>query len=338
MGNSTITLQEVFDSIVSIGDLNTVFDSTGGWADEPAITIANDVMQEMISLRFPWKWNRMKIPPFPLIPLQQDYASLWIKNIGWLEDAVRMDINNAMYPPTTWPVYCVRDLPMERQLGGFPYQVAWHYNKELEQGVWPGPNFCYTWPIGETVAPRNGPTDILDIHGNILVLTTFGKTGLIPPVAPDWTDVMNPQPEDWPIGQEIEDGSCVWTVADPNAQGFRFRPMPAEGGNVWLIRIWAQQRAPRFWKLKQKIDPIPDDEVKFFRDGCIAYAHRYSATPQVKARYPAMRQEWIGAMQQATVKNAREEESKGFFPDRPLMSPNYVTDPGPYPFRYGWWR
>lgn len=336
MGNSTITLQEVMDTIVAIGDLQTVFDNTGGWADEPALTIGNDAIEEMISLRFPWKWNRMKIPPFPLIPLQQDYASLWIKNVGWLEDCVRVDINNCMYPPPTWPIYCVRDLPMESRLGGFPFQVSWHYNRELEQGTWPGANYTYTWPIGNTVPPRNYATNITDIHGNILVLTLFGVTGSIPPVAPAWDDPTNPEPDDWPIGQEIQDGSCIWTVADPDAQGFRFRPMPPEGGNVWLIRLFVQKKAPRFWKMKQTIDPIPDDEVKFFRDGCIAYAHRYSPTPQVKARYPALRAEWISAMQQETVKNAREEESKGFFPDRPLMAPSYAGDPGPWPFPF--WR
>lgn len=336
MGNSTITLQEVMDTIAAIGDIQTVFDHTGGWADEPALTIANDVMQELISVRFPWKWNRTKLPPFSLIPLQQDYASLHIKNIGWLEDALRIDINNSMYPPPTWPIYVVRDLPMERQLGGFPYQVSWHYNRELEQGEWPGPNFTYTWPIGTSTPPENKSTNILDLNGHILVLTQFGTTGTIPPMAPEWDDTSAPEPEDWPIGQQIQDGTCVWTVADPDAQGFRFRPLPPQGGQVWLIRLWAQQRAPRFWKLSQKIDPVPDDEVKWFRDGCVAYAHRYSATPQVKARYAPMKAEWFAAMQLATVKNDREEESKGYFPDKSIMAPSYVTDPGPYPFRYGW--
>ena len=322
------------DSISSIGDIQTVFDHTGGWADEPAITIGNDVMQELISTRFPWKWNRLKVPPFPLISLQQDYASLSLQGIGWLENSLRVDINNSTYPPPTWPVYAVRDLQMSNVQGGFPYQVCWFYNRDLEQGVWPGPQKAYTWPIGATDVPPNPPTNILDAQGNILVLTTYGITGDTPPIAPVWQ--QGPPPANWPVGATITDGTCVWTVADPDAQGFRFNPMPPSGGQVWLARIWAQKKAPSFTKLTQTIDPVPDDEEKWFRDGCIAYAHRYSSNPQVKARYMGMKAEWIAAMGAETKKNDREDESKGFFPDRSVMSPSYTTDPGPYPYRYGW--
>jgi hypothetical protein len=323
------------DSIAPIGDIQTTLNSTGGWADEPAVTIANDVMQELISLRFPWKWNRMKLTPFPLIPLQQDYATVNVRNIGWLEDALRIDINNSMYPPPTWTIYVVRDLPMERQLGGFPFQVAWHFNRELEPGEWPGPNYTFTWPLGVAEPPDNRACFIQDALGNLLTLTQFGTTGTEPPIAPPWETSIT-QPPGWPIGQTVIDGSCIWTVCNPDAQGFRFRPIPPQGGNVWLIRLWAQKKAPVISKVTQKLDPVPDDEIKFFRDGCIAYACRYSSNPGVKAQFPMKRQEWIQAMQQATVKNNREEEAHGFFPDRAVASPSYVTDPGPYPYRYGW--
>ena len=112
--------------------------------------------------------------------------------------------------------------------------------------------------------------------------------------------------------------------------------MPPSGGNVWLVRLWAQKKAPRFVKLKQTIDPVPDDESKWFLDGCIAYAHRYSSNPQVRARYDGMKLSWQGAMADETKQNDREDESKGFFPDRSVMAPSYTTDPGPYPYRFGW--
>lgn len=323
------------DSIATIGDLQTVFDHTGGWADEPAISIANDVMKELLSVRFPWKWNRIKIPPFPLNALQQDYASLTLRDVGWLENAVRVDVNNSSFPPPTWPMYVVRDLPMSNIQSGFPYQVCWFYNRDMEQGEWPGPQEQYVWPINHTEPPDNPPTNILDVKGNILVLTKYGTTGDTPPVAPAWTGPGD-EPDNWPIGQVITDGSCEWTVADPDAQGFRFHPMPPSGGQVWLARLFGQRKSPTFTKLQQYIDPVPDDEEKWFRDGCIAYAHRYTSSPQVKARYPLMKQEWIAAMAAETIKNDREDEAKGFFPDKSVMAPSYTTDPGPYPYRFGW--
>jgi hypothetical protein len=322
------------DSVSNIGDLNPVFNSTGGWANEPALTIGNDVMSELLSVRYPWKWNRLNIPPFPLNSLQQDYLSP-VSNLGWLENALRVDINNSQYPPPTWPIYAVRDLQMSNIQGGFPYQVCWFYNRDLVMGAWPGPTKIYVQPIGAQSDPQNGPTNITDKYGNLLALYQYGTTGSTPPAAtypPGVIPALAPPP----VGQIIQDGTCQWIVMDPAAQGFRFNPMPPSGGNVWLVRIWAQKKAIRFTKLKQTLDPIPDDESKWFLDGCIAYAHRYSSTPSVKARYEPYKLAWQGAMADETKQNDREDESKGFFPDKSVMAPSYNTDPGPYPYRYGW--
>ena len=334
VGNSTIKLQDVMDSIAAIGDIQTVFNSTGGWADEPALTIANDAMQELLSVRYPWKWNRLKISGFPLTSLQQDYAGR-LKNLGWLENGLRVDINNSQYPPPTWPIYAVRDLQMSNVQGGFPYQVCWFYNRDLEYGIWPGPGRRYTQPVGATSGVENPPTNIIDDEDNILALVTYGTTGPLAPFAPTW-EGPGPQPANWPVGQIIEDGTCEWEVMDPDAQGFRFNPMPPSGGNVWLARLWAQRKAPLFTTLRQLIEPVPDDESKWFRQGCIAYAHQYSTNPAVKNRFDAKKMDWFQAMAMETKQNDREDESKGFFPDKSVMSPSYATDPGPYPYRYGW--
>jgi hypothetical protein len=312
------------DGIATIGDLKPLLDDTGGWADEPALTIANDVMSELLGVRFPWKWNRIKIPPFPLTSYQQDYASP-LTNIGWLENGLRIDVNSTQFPPPTWPIYAMRDLQMSHDMSGFPSQVCWFSNGDLEQGVWPGAGKKYTQPIGATAAPSNPPTNITDANGTILALTQYGTTGLTPPVAEP------PIP-----GQLVTDGTCQWIVVDPNAQGFRFYPMPPEAGQVWLVRLFGQKKAPTFSALNQKIDPIPDDQSKWFRDGCVAYAHRYSTNPAVKSRFAQMKADWFGAMELATKQNDREDESKGFFPDKGIMAPSWINDPGPFPYRYGW--
>lgn len=326
------------DSVATIGDLNPVFNATGGWANEPALTIGNDVMSELLSVRYPWKWNRLKIPPFPLNSLQQDYLSP-VKNLGWLENGLRVDVNNSQYPPPSWPIYAVRDLEMSNLQGGFPYQVCWFYNRDLEQGIWPGAGITYVNPIGAQSGPENSTTNITDKYGNLLGLYSYGTTGPTPPAAtypPIAPNNPNPDLTVSVIGQIIDDGTCQWIVVDPDAQGFRFNPRPPSGGNVWLARLWAQKKAPRFTKLKQLIDPVPDDESKWFLDGAIAYAHRYSTNPAVKSRFDGMKLAWMGAMADETKQNDREDESKGFFPDKSVMAPSYATDPGPYPYRYGW--
>jgi len=333
--NSNIRLQDVVDEVSVIGDLAPVLKNTGGYADQPALVIGNTVRREMISTRFPWKWNRVKIPPFTLTPLQQDYASLNIFSIGWLESGVRIDINNSQVPPPSWAISSVRDLAMDNTQGGFPGMFCWFPNDQLEYNPWPGPGQVYTNPIGPNAVNNNPYTNITDIQGNILVLTKFGTTGLVPPVVPP---PPSPAPPDYPVGVVIQDGTCEWTVAHPKAQGFRFFPRPPSGGVTWLVRIFAQMKAPPAFKsLSEYIDPIPDDYSNWFNDGFIAYAHRYSTNPAVLARFPQMRQLWLEGLGGAAKQGDREEEAKGFFPDKPLAAPSFVWDQGPYPYRwYGW--
>jgi hypothetical protein len=334
--NSNIRLQDVVDEVSVIGDLTPLLKSTGGYANQPALTIANNVMGEMLAYRFPWKWNSKKAAPFVLTPLQQDYATLYERDFSWLTSGVRIDINNTQVPPPSWPIAAVRDLEVSMVLGGFPGEVCCFDNDYMQYNPWPGPGVQYIDPVGPNQPNNNPYTNIYDSQGNILVLTKFGITGLVPPQLPPPPD---PVPLNWPIGAVIDDGSVQWTVADPHAQGFRFMPRPPSGGNVWLVRLFGQRKAPpRFRNLSEYIDPIPDDFSKWFYDGFIAYAHRYSSNPAVLARFDRMRQVWLEGLVAAAKQGDREEEAHGFYPDQPIQAPSYVQDQGPYPYRWGLWR
>jgi hypothetical protein len=333
MGNSSISLQKIIDSASTIGDLRPVLVNTGGFSSEPALTIGNDVVADMFSPRFPWKWNRIKLPAFPTITRQQDYASLDQHNIGWLENAFRIDANSTQVPPLTWPIRVVRDLPVMAVGAGWPRVLCWLPNNQLEQWPWPGPNKTYTNPVGTVQTPSNPPTNILDANGNILVLTKWGTTGLVPPLAPEAPDPDDP-PADWnapwPIGAVIQDGTCEWTVAHPTAQGIRLAPPPPDtSGNTWLIRIFAQGGGPYFTTLQDSLDPIPNEDAKYFREGFVAYAHRYSANPVVKNRYMELKREWQSDLQGNLAQGANEEDYYGFYPAHGLLSPEYFSDPGP---------
>ena len=334
MGNSTIKLQQIVDSASTIGDLNPVLVNTGGFSSEPALTIANDVATDMFSPRFPWKWNRYKLPAFPTITRQQDYASLNIHGIGWLENAFRIDANSTQVPPLTWPIRVVRDIPVMAVGAGWPRVLCWIQNDQLEQWPWPGPNKTYTNPVGTVQTPANPPTNILDANGNILVLTQWGTTGSVPPLAPDPPEDDTPPPGSptlpWPVGQVIQDGTCQWTVAHPQGQGIRLAPPPPDtSGNTWIIRAFAQGNQPYFTNLQQTLDPIPDDDSKYFRQGFVSYAHRYSSNQAVKNRYMPMKQEWLADLASNLAQGANEEEWYGFYPAHGLLSPEYFSDPGP---------
>jgi hypothetical protein len=77
VGNSSLTLQNIFDDAMSNAELAPGL-ATGGWSDQPALRIANSVMTAMLAggpngQPFNWKWNRFNVTPFPTISWQQDY-------------------------------------------------------------------------------------------------------------------------------------------------------------------------------------------------------------------------------------------------------------------------
>jgi hypothetical protein len=306
MGNSNKKLQSVVDYACTIPALNPVL-RTGGFAQQPALEIANDVMTDILSQRFNWKFNRVVIPPFYTISNQQDYVST-AKNIGWLEHCCIVDINNSALPKPIYWVECVRDLERTSFQAGRIAKIAWLPNDQLFQDVWPGAGKTYTNPLGAVIAPTNPPTNIVDANGNILRLTTYGITAVNPVAA-----------QNAAAGVNVNDGTCVWTVVDPKAQGFRLTPMPSQQGVVYQVNPFAQARPVQFTTLSQTLDPIPDDYAKYFREGFIAYCHRHSASPAVQAKFEEMRRNWYQALAEARGAGDRERDDAGFVLENTVM-------------------
>lgn len=324
MGNSTIKLQDVVDYTSTIGDLMTTM-PVGGFSNLLALKIANDVMTEFLSARFNFKFNRLVVPSFYTISWQQDYVGT-LNTIGWLEHAVVVDINNTALPkPISWLI-AVKDLERTSQQFGMPVKVCWLPNDQLIQGVWPGASQTYTNPLGAVSTPTNPTTNIVDANGNILYLTTYGVTGLVAPVLAASSAA----------GVTVADGSCVWTVADPKAQGFRLSPLPPQSGVVYQVYIVAQARPTRFTLMSQLLDPITDDFAKYFQDGFIAYAHRHSSAPVVRGRFEQMKADWLRSISEALGQGDRETSDVGFYPDRGIMQNDILSMPiGPFwPFQY----
>jgi hypothetical protein len=318
MPNSTRTLQNVVDYAKTIGDLMPAMPA-GGYTNFLAYNIANDVMSDICSQRFNWKWNRIVVPPFYTISWQQDYAAINIANIGWLEHAVIVDINNTIMPKPIFWLECVRDLERTSFQFGSPRQIAWLPNDQMVQGTWPGANTTFVNPLGAISTPSNKLINILDAHGNILILTTYGTTG---GVAPD----AGATPL---IGATVNDGSCVWTVANPKGQGFRVSPLPPQTGVVYQVYVIAQAKPTQFTAMNQLLDPIPDDFAKFFNEGFITYSHRHATAPVVRDRFPRMKEMWLGSLAEARGQGDREKDAAGFVPATSIMQESFAMPIGP---------
>lgn len=318
MANSTKTLQSVVDFVLALGDVKPIL-PIGGFSSDLALEIANDVARDMCGQPFPWKWNRRIIAPFQSISFQQDYAQLGITEIGYIEHAVAIDINNTAVPKPIFWLEAVRDIERTSYQFGTPKKICWLPNNQLVQASWPGANVAITQPLGAVSTPANPITNILDPNGNIEIVTTYGVTG---GSAPSWP-AANATP-----GTTTNDGSVVWTVVDPTGVGFRVSPLPTQTGLVYQFYVVVQNPAPSFTSLNSLLSPIPDDYSKFFRDGFKTYMHQMSPIPSARAAFPQMKALWLKSIEDSRRQGDREKDDACFVPDKGIMDDSYTLPLG----------
>jgi hypothetical protein len=357
-GNSTIRLQEVVDDAGTLGDVAPAL-STGGVSMQPALSIANDVMQALINggnigQPYNWKWNRYNLPVFYTNSLQQDYFIPNLFNIGWLESAWAVNINQTSVGKQKFPLEVDKDLLVTYDQNTYMGKISWLPNSMLMTGTWgaaplgptagfpsgqttvsgpnqsgqqnPGPGVIYTNPVGTLITPYNATTAISDPYGNLWCLTTFGICGSTQPTwptNPTYPTLRNPNL----IATTVTDGSCVWTAINPKGQGIRLSPVPPQSGVVWQIQAVGQMVAPRFFNLSQYINPIPDNWEWAFKSGFFAQCYRRNPDPKIRARFPQEQQLWLEALDKAVRQADREQDDFGFYPSGMIMDTGFGFNP-----------
>jgi|SRR5208337_1985813 len=326
---STVSLQNVVDNALDFGDIKPVL-TAGGHTTQPALAIANDVMNLMCS-DFPYKWNEINLPQFYTNSYQQDYALInsdgsSVTNLAVLQRGIAVDILN---PNPNKPVYYVevnRDMQQDTawwnsaSTGGMGRKlyVNWLPNKLLYYGTWGAANkgtasfgnnpisgSKYTSPLAGGSQPSNPITQIKDANGNLLLLTGYGTEGTTAPIAP-----ANSIP-----GVTATPGTgatTTWTVLDPNGQGCRIENIPYKTGVQLQFNLVAQAIPVRFTTLDQKLDPIPDDFEPHFRALFIAECYRYSPEEKIRRMYPMMLSNAMASLQKARSKSDRERTEYKF--------------------------
>ena len=354
MGNSTIQLQFVVDFAKTIPELNPVL-STGGFSDQPARSIANRVMIDLLAQAGPWKWNRFKIPPIYTNSWQQDYALPTVNNLAWFENGVIVDINSTSEPKTKYPFESNRDLAETDVQYGQPGQFCWMPNDQLIYGTWgggnagegslsnPGPNSVYGAILGSTSQAANPFTQVKDPNGNLWTLqpttaypnklvssVTLGATQPAWPTNPTFPTFQSPNiVQTIANGGIIQDGTAFWQAVNPKGQGIRINPIPSQTGRVWQLRTFAQMRPPQFLSLTQTLEPIPDDFYTYFQDGFVAYCYLHSKDSKIASKFQRFYDLWRASLVQALRSIDRERDNAGIYPGESIMQQGYQNYIGP---------
>lgn len=285
-----------------------------GYTTQPAVSFLDEVVKKILAKTNPWKWNARGFPAINVSPYQQDYPTSISQNVlGWLQAAVIVDINNTSNPIPKLPINAV-DRLLPTMIAGRLQKVCWITNSIAITGVWgrgepsdPGPNDSYTNPIViQGGGPGNNPlTAITDANGNILVVTTYGVTGTIAPVAASGAAA----------GTTVTDGTVVWTVQDPNGVALRIDALATNQSVVWQVRVLYQQKPPNIKTLTQNISPIPDDLDYLVKQGFLAYCTKQTD----RSKFPAEYGQWLEDIQGAMGSSDREYQEFGFFPSNPIQ-------------------
>jgi len=319
MAISTIKLVNVLDVLAAKG-VPDPRNLPSGYGDDLAIQIGNEVLADLISERFNWKWNRAVATPFLTNSWQQDYPQLAQPGgkIAWGDDCDILDVNNTAIPkPLNWDgaITWRKQLTRTSVTRWRPSQICWFYNYELSYGTWPGANVTY-YPLLTTGAVSQNPImNFIDKNGNRLILTTFGTTGSVAPFA-----ALNA-----PEGTTVNDNTCVWTVVDGTSQGFRLDFLPNATGPVYQIGPYYQLEPPRFATLQDLISPIPDSYSQDFFRGYESGMYIASPKAEDRARGQNAKIEWLNAMQKAIEQGNREPDAYALVPQS-----------SPVESRWGW--
>lgn len=351
---STFTVQNMVDKVLGFPLIEPIF-NVGGYTNEPALTIATDVMTAILATPFPHKWNEVSLPFFYTFSWQQDYALInpdgsSVYNVEWLERGVAFDINNSAVPKPFVDVECGRSLPQRTggilnsstQMNEPGFVVCSLPNESLYYGTWgqadtggttlgnnPVAGSVYAPFLGDISMPSNPIAQIRDANGNLLVLTTLGTEGSAAPLLA----------ANSPAGTTVSGtgATTVWTAVDPIGLGVRILDVPSETGVVWQFNLVGQMPPFVFTSLQQTLNPLPDKYEPFFRAGFIAQAYRYSPETKIRAKFQDEWTLWLKSLSDMRVAQDRELEEYSFVPQRTIMGSarsrsNFVG--GAWPFNY----
>lgn len=305
---STIKIIDVVKQISVYPGVVPVLGTSPG--TEPALSIANDVLQRMLAQSLPWKFNRALVNPFLTIALQQDYIGILnvtnspVTDLGWLEQCWRIDINNTAIPKPIFSMEAVRDLQAS-WWQSVPYQISWIPNALAIYGTWQKTT-SYPTGLGTTQTPTSPIQQFIDANGNFLYVTTNGISGSVQPVLPASSAA----------GVTVTDNTVVWTVADPNGVALRVTPLPATSGITWQINPVYQKKPPIKTALSQTISPIPDEFGYLFRQGFLAMCNIHAEKKNAMQSYAEWEEMLVTALRSAD----RERDDICLYPSEGIMS------------------
>jgi hypothetical protein len=330
----TITGQQLANSLKSNPEFYNLLGGAAGYSTEPFLTCLNEVISRIFDESMPWKWNRELIPPFLTVSLQQDYCTQ-ISDIGWLENAWEVDINNSTSnsngaPKPIRPMETVRDMT-QTSIQNVPFQICYIPNTQAFMGIWQ-PLTAYGCGYGMPMLPKSPIQQFIDANGNILYIDSTnlglniespGYTGttITPPGFYPYGVSGSTQPSAPPNatpGTLVQDGTVVWTVASPDGYAMRLSPLPSINGLCWYVACQYQKMPELMPSLGSSINQVPSFMHFLLRAGVRAALTRENNLAKGQLMYADWEQQLMASLRGAD----RQGEDFVLYPTNSILGGN----------------
>lgn len=322
---STITLQQVADYARTQTSLLPIV-GVGGFTQEPALSFCNDVLQEMLSAPYNWRFNRASIQPFTTVQYQQDYALTnavatvttplpsQAVNVGIGNVHIQTQANNGATQSgtTVTIVTCWPHGFSQGQSVTIAGVVVVGYNGTFTiTGTPTTTSFTYT--TGGGLTPSGGP-GIANINWiERCVLEDFQSTS---PLKPNHEiEVVANLPKESIIQPPFK-VAHQYDTQDTNGLTIpTFRMWPVPSSQIWNAYTDYQQRGPLLTDMSNTWTPIPDELAYVYRQGFLAKAFTHAEDP----RGVVEQQKFIMYLAKALNIKDYEIQHQSFFPTRAVM-------------------
>ena len=289
---SNITVQTVVNLASTHLELLPL-SGVGGFSNEPALSLANDVLQTILAQPLDWRFNRAEMNMLVTSPNRQDYlfAGATIFSLGGSSQGAGIDLatNNAL----TISGSTVTIITLE-QYNGSVGDVCYirgtgsNYDSTFTQNgsssTFGGKTYTITAINGLTITATvagGTPTGTSGSAG----ISDFGWLAAGTMVAINNNNAILPtrhleavrtiQPYSTANNPEKV---CVITDLGTGVLKIRFFPVP--GTNVWGVNLVYQKKAPLITTLAGTWTPIPDELSYVYRQGFLARGYRYLNSPR----------------------------------------------------------
>ena len=351
MSNSTITLQNVVNFCSTHADLLPLA-NVGGYTNEPALSLCNDALSDLITDPNDWVFNRKEMPSLFTCPSKQDYlfagACAFTLNgtgtaaspsMGW---AIDLSTNSGI--TVAGGVVTVKTIENHRFSTG---QTVYLNGVVMSPGTAANYNSVFTdngtnsqWTVGYVITGT--PT-----LNTFTFAAVAGQANADAGGAPGITDVgyltsasmvevnnSSSPPNVYPlivkrelvVSSRVSIPEKVSVIADLGTGVLKIRFLWVPGTVVYQVNNVYQMRAPLKIDLNDTWSPFPDEQGAVIRQALLYRMYRYLGSPNADSEYQKL---------QAAIKKAQAGDDAA--PTDVNLEPETSLMDSSYDGMGGWW-